>query len=171
MPGADTGLCMRPVRESASFKLGNALAARLLWALIAATAGFIAFGCSSTTANLEISAPSTVVAGAPFSVTVTAMAAGRTDTIFNSPVHFSSSDSAAILPPDYAFTAADAGSHTFNGITLMTAGSQSIKVTDNIARSLNATAKVMVTAATAERQSSAPYPRLAYLRREFDPEP
>lgn len=160
MCGTDTGLCMRPARESASFKLGNALAVRLLWALIPATPGLIALACSSTTAKLEISAPSTVVAGAPFSVTVTALAAGRTDTIFNSPIHFSSSDRAAILPPDYAFTAADAGSHTFNGVTLMTAGSQSIKVTDNIAPSLNATAKVMVTAATAESQSSAPHPAL-----------
>lgn len=170
MSGADTGLCMRPARESASFKLGDAPAARLLWALIAATAGFIACGCSSTTANLEISAPLTVVAGAPFSVTVSAMAAGRTDTIFNSPIHFSSSDSAAILPPDYAFTTADAGSHTFNGVTLMTAGSQSIKVTDNIAPSLNATAKVMVTTATTESQSSAPYLRWRGEGKDMVPE-
>jgi hypothetical protein len=128
----------------------NLRAARLLWALSAVMAGFGVLSCGSPVANLTISAPSSAVAGSPFSVTVTAMADGRRDTIFNSPVHFSSSDSAAVLPNKYAFTAADAGSHTFNNVILMTAGSQSIKVTDNIAPSLNATTNVTVTAATTD---------------------
>jgi len=115
-------------------------------------AGLGALSCSSPVANLTISAPASAVAGSPFSVTVTAMVDRRKDTIFNSPVHFSSSDSAAVLPIDYAFTAADAGSHTFANVILMTGGSQSIKVTDNIAPSLNATANVTVTAATTDGQ-------------------
>jgi hypothetical protein len=139
--------CFRLLGEAARVVLGKVLPARLLWTLSAATAGLVAFGCSSPTANLEISAPSNAVVGSPFSVTVTAMVDGRKNTIFSSPIHFSSSDSAAVLPADYAFTAADAGSHIFtNGVTLMTAGSQNITVTDNIAPSLNATANVTVTA-------------------------
>jgi hypothetical protein len=60
-------------------------------------------------------------------VTVTATINGKPDTIINSPVHFTSSDPAALLPSDYLFTRADAGSHTFtNGFTLMTQGNQTI---------------------------------------------
>jgi hypothetical protein len=139
--------------KSACLGLGNVLAARLLWALSAAMAGLVAFSCGSPAANLEISAPSSAIVGSPFTVTVSAMVDGRRDTIFNSPIHFTSSDSAAVLPADYAFTPADAGSHTFtNGVTLMTAGSQSIKATDNIASSITATANVTVTAGTTDRQ-------------------
>lgn len=107
-------------------------------------AGLGACSCGSPVANLTISAPLSVVAGSPFSITVTAMVDGRRDAIFDSPVHFSSSDGAAVLPIDYAFTAADEGSHTFGNVILMTAGTQSIKVTDNIAPSLNATTNVKV---------------------------
>jgi len=138
--------------KSARFGLGNVLAARLLWTVSAAMAGLVACGCGSPVAILEISAPSSVVAGSPFTVTVTAMASGRRDTIFNSPIHFTSSDSAAVLPPDYAFTAADAGSHTYtNAVILMTAGSQTIQATDPNAPSITATANVTVTAAPADR--------------------
>ena len=144
--------------KSARLRPVYVLAARLLWALSAAMAGFVAFGCGSPTANLEISAPSSAIVGSPFTITVTAMVGGGRDTIFNSPIHFTSSDSAAILPADYAFTVADAGSHTFSGVSLMTAGSQSITVTDNIAPSINATTSVTVTAATTDRQYAHPPP-------------
>jgi hypothetical protein len=132
---------------------GKTRGARLLLAFSAVIALLAAFGCGSPVANLEISAPSSAVAGSPFTVTVTAMVDGRRDTIFNSPIHFTSSDSAAVLPADYAFTAADAGSHTYtNGVTLMTAGSQTIKATDPNASSITATANVTVTAAATDRQ-------------------
>ncbi len=136
------------------------VAARLLWTLSAAMAGLVALSCGSPAANLEISAPSSAIVGSPFTVTVTAMVDGRRDTIFNSPIHFTSSDSAAVLPADYAFTTADAGSHAFtNGVTLMTAGSQSMTATDIIAPSITATGSVAVTAATTDRQFnvSAPF--------------
>jgi hypothetical protein len=138
--------------RSAGLGLGNTRGARL-WALSCAMALLVAFGCGSPVANLEISAPSNAITGTPLTVTVTAMVGGRRDTIFNSPIHFTSSDKAAILPYDYAFIAADAGSHTFiNGVTLMTAGSQTIKATDTIASSITATSNVTVTAATTDRQ-------------------
>lgn len=44
-------------------------------------------------------------------------------------VHFSSTDTAATLPTDYAFTAADAGSHAFSA-TFRSYGSQSVTATD-----------------------------------------
>lgn len=133
---------------------GNARVTRLLWALGIAVTGFITLSCGSPVAYFQMSAPASAVAGAPFSVTVTALVEGRRDTVYNTPVHFTSSDSAATLPIDYAFTAADAGSHTFTGIVLMTAGSQSITVTDVIAASITATANVTVTAADGHRANA-----------------
>ncbi len=109
------------------------------------------FGCGTPTANLVISAPSTAVAGSPFTVTVTAMAGGNRDTIINSPIQFSSSDSAAVLPIPYLFTASDAGSHTFtNGVTLMTAGRQSITAIVLGAPGINGTVTVTVSATPAK---------------------
>jgi hypothetical protein len=138
--------------RSARLGLGNSRGVRL-WASSAAMALLVAFGCGSPVAILEITAPSSAIAGSPFTVTVTAMVDGRRDTIFNSPIRFTSSDNAAVLPGFYIFTAADAGSHTYtNGVTLMTVGSQTIKATDPNASSITATANVTVTAATTDRQ-------------------
>lgn len=94
-------------------------------------------GCGGPTATLEIIAPSSSTVGTPISITVTAMAGSSRDTIFNSIVHFTSSDSLAVLPSDYEFTAADAGSHTFaNAVIFMSSGAQSIKATDTVAPSI-----------------------------------
>jgi hypothetical protein len=137
--------------KSVQAGLSNALTALRLRALSTAVAGLVAFGCGSTPASLEISTPSSAIAGSPFTVTVTAMVGKSRDRIFTSPIHFTSSDSAAVLPFDYMFTGADAGSHTFTGVTLMTPGSQSITATDIIASSITATANVPVSAATTLR--------------------
>ena len=58
-------------------------------------------------------------------------------------VHFTSSDGQAVLPPDYTFTAADQGKHTFQ-VTFKTAGSQSLTVADTVTSKLKATANVSV---------------------------
>ena len=108
----------------------NAGFARVCAALIASVAGFAALSCGSDHAILEISAPSNVVAGSPFTATVTAIYDGKRDTIIDGPIHFTSSDTAAVLPTLYVFTAADAGSHTFTGLLLMTPGSQTMTVSD-----------------------------------------
>ena len=101
--------------------------------------------CGTPVTLLVVSAPSNATGGVPFAVTVTAQADGNLDKIFNMDVHFSSSDNAASLPIDYTFTAADAGSHTFtNGITLMTAGKQTITATATFAHSITGTATVTV---------------------------
>lgn len=118
-----------------------------LLVLSAVMAGFMTSGCGTQHATLYITAPSTAVAGTPFTVTVTAMIANTRDRVINSPILFSSSDSNAVLPPFYGFTPNDAGSHTFtNGVTLMTPGSQSITATIKDASALTATANVTVTA-------------------------
>jgi hypothetical protein len=53
-------------------------------------------------------------------------------------VAFSSSDTAAALPANYTFTAADNGVHTFSA-TLITAGTQSLTATDTATSSLTGT--------------------------------
>jgi hypothetical protein len=87
-----------------------------------------------------ISTGSSQVAGSTFSVTVTAKDAyGETATGYIGKIHFSSSDSGSgvNLPSDYAFQPGDLGIHTFtNGITLVTAGTQSITATDTTTSSI-----------------------------------
>ncbi|MFL6444307.1 MAG: hypothetical protein ACJ713_10865 [Candidatus Sulfotelmatobacter sp.] len=86
-----------------------------------------ASGCGTRHATLTFMAPSTVMAGTPFTVTVTVMIGSERDTIINNRVHFTSSDPDASLPGDYYFTRADAGSHTWtNGFVLKTSGRQTI---------------------------------------------
>jgi hypothetical protein len=118
-----------------------------LRAASAVLAGLLALSCGSSHAILVVSAPATVVANSPFSVTVTAMYQGQRDTMINGPIHFTTTDAAAQLPTLYVFTAADAGSHTFTGLTLVTAGNQTITVSDYDATPIAGTANIVVTAA------------------------
>jgi hypothetical protein len=102
-------------------------------------------GCGTPHAVLNFTAPSAVVAGSHFSVTVTATIDGRRDTIINSYIHFTSSDPSAVLPPDYQFTPADAGSHTWtNAFALKTQGDQTISASIFDAAGINGTANVSV---------------------------
>jgi hypothetical protein len=76
------------------------------------------------------SSVSFTTAGTTLQVTVTAVdSAGQVVPGFTGTVHFTSTDGSAVLPADYTFTAADNGVHTFN-ITLKTAGTQTLTVTD-----------------------------------------
>jgi len=112
-----------PIRAKAN----RGLSVRYLRAELAAAAISVALGCATTHAALSFNAPSTVVAGTPFTVTVTVLYKGKPDTVINGRIHFTCSDSAAVLPPDYYFTPADAGSHTWTeGFTLSTPGTQTI---------------------------------------------
>jgi uncharacterized repeat protein (TIGR01451 family) len=58
-------------------------------------------------------------------------------------VHFTSSDSQAILPANYTFVAADAGSHQFS-FTLKTLGDQTISVVDTHSSGFTGTATINV---------------------------
>src|SRR5262249_21905522 len=84
------------------------------------------------TARFDVSASSSIVGGVSGSLTVPAREPlGNVDAWYGGPVHFTSSDGQAVLPADYTFTATDAGTHTFSGgVTLKTAGSQTVTATD-----------------------------------------
>jgi len=83
--------------------------------------------------------PSSTTAGNAGTISVTAFDAyGNTATGYTGTVHFASSDGKAVLPADYTFTTADAGSHTFS-VTLKTAGMQSISATDTATSSMTTT--------------------------------
>jgi hypothetical protein len=149
-------------RFSASFPhklahwgFGRVRAGRLLGVLGTAIAGFLTLSCGTPGhAILVINAPASVVAGSPFSATVTAMYEGRVDTAINGPIHFTSSDPAAVLPTLYVFTAADAGVHTFTGLLLNTPGNQSMTVSDYDATPIAGTVNIMVTPATGDEESA-----------------
>jgi hypothetical protein len=99
------------------------------------------------TTLLAIQAPASSTAGSSFNVTVRALDAFNNVTpAYTGTVQFSSGDAQATLPADYTFTPADAGSHTFS-VTLATAGSQSVNVTDGT-RSASAAVTVSPGAAT-----------------------
>jgi hypothetical protein len=60
---------------------------------------------------------------------------GNIATGYTGTVHFTSSDTQAVLPPDHTFTARDAGDYSFSA-TFNTAGTQSITVTDTTTASI-----------------------------------
>ena len=80
--------------------------------------------------------PSSATAGKSFSgIIVTAYASnGSVLTSYRGSVYFTSTDPKATLPytaqKEYTFSASDKGVHTFSGFNLVTAGSQTITVTD-----------------------------------------
>lgn len=94
---------------------------------------------------------STPAAGAgpalPFNGTLTIQSSVSPFTLtgYTGTVHFTSSDAQAILPADYTFLPADAGSHVFS-FTLKTLGDQTITVTDTHSAGFTGTATINVNA-------------------------
>jgi hypothetical protein len=100
-------------------------------------------------AGFSVSAPTSVTAGVAFSMTVKAVDAyGNLVTGYAGTVHFTSSDTQAVLPANYTYTASDAGKHVFSA-TLKTAGNQSITATDTVTTSLSGSQTITVSAAAA----------------------
>ena len=96
-------------------------------------------------ASFKVQAGTYTAAGETFYFAMTALdSSGNTVTTYAGTVHFSSSDPAASLPPDYTFTAADQGTHEFY-ITLNTPGGQTVTVTDTSNTLLTATITRTVT--------------------------
>jgi len=93
---------------------------------------------SSASMSLVVTVPTPYVAGVPHSVTVQAKdGTGARATGYRGVVHFTSSDTSAVLPANYQFTAADKGIHTFSvGLTLKMAGSQWVRASDTVATSV-----------------------------------
>src|SRR5262249_47387100 len=82
--------------------------------------------------HFVLSAPDSVLAGRPFPVMVTAFdAQGQVAKGYTGTVTFSSSDPyPGVLPADYTFTSSDNGTHTFAGLSLFTARTQTLTVRD-----------------------------------------
>jgi hypothetical protein len=102
--------------------------------------------------HLKVTGPTAGTAGAPFSITVTAQDAfNNTVTTYTGRVHFTSTDPQAVLPPDYTFTSANKGVHTFSkAVTLKTAGPQSDSAADTVTTTVSGRARVTVAAAQAQ---------------------
>lgn len=82
------------------------------------------------TAGFTLGGPVTTVAGASIQLTATAVDGfGNTVTGYAGTVQLSSTDPDAVLPPDYTFRAADAGTHVFTA-GLQRVGSQTVTVAD-----------------------------------------
>jgi sugar lactone lactonase YvrE len=91
--------------------------------------------------SASLTLPQNVTAGDNQSVTVTVT---NPASAYTGTLHFTSSDPKAVPPPDYTFTTADNGSHTFSGIQFRTAGIQSLTMTDTVKASITASASTMV---------------------------
>jgi photosystem II stability/assembly factor-like uncharacterized protein len=105
---------------------------------------------STGAALLLLEAPPAATAGQPFAVTVTVLDAfGNANEGYRGTVRFSSTDGLATLPANYTFTAADAGAHTFPGVTFRSAGTRTLIVTDTANGSIKASAPVAVGPAAA----------------------
>jgi parallel beta-helix repeat protein len=103
---------------------------------------------SPQVASLQLGGPASASAGDMFTFMVTAQDAhGKTASGYTGTVHFTSSDSQAVLPANYAFTSTDKGVHTFSA-TLKTAGSQTVTATDTVTASITGSAAVSINAAT-----------------------
>ena len=103
--------------------------------------------------HFVVMAPASVAAGMAFDITVLAMDPyGNVDTQYRGTIHFTSTDSGpgVVLPADYTFRPGDAGMVTFTGgVTLMTAGAQTITVTDVDTGLLTGSATVTVSSGPA----------------------
>ena len=74
---------------------------------------------------------------------------GNVITNFNDTIHFSSGDSLAVLPDDYTFQADDHGWHAFTGVSLRTAGVQTVTVASTSDASIEGSRTVLVMPAPA----------------------
>jgi hypothetical protein len=106
-------------------------------------------GQRNAATHFQVIAPSSVAAGAMFTITVNALTAGnQLDCNYTGTVRFTSSDPSAVLPAAYTFTLADGGTHTFT-VTLNTSGTQTITATDKAHNSIKGKATITVTSGAA----------------------
>jgi len=96
--------------------------------------------------HFTLTTPSTAAAGQPTTVTVTAVDRfGDTATGYTGMVHFTSSDTQALLPADAALVS---GTGVFSA-TFVTAGSQTLTTTDTVARTITGTSPAIAVSPTA----------------------
>jgi autotransporter-associated beta strand protein len=104
----------------------------------------------AATSKFVLAAPPSTIAGSSFLFSVTAEDAfGNITNTYTGTVHLTTSDPKGNFnPPNYTFTAADQGVHTFQA-TLDTAGSQTLTATDTGNSSLTGMTSILVNAANA----------------------
>jgi uncharacterized delta-60 repeat protein len=131
LPGTEgAGLAIYPASGTATADAGKIVAAGSHVARFLPTA-------PPSAPSFLVTGPASTTAGAPFAFTVTATDAnGNALTGYAGTVDFGSIDPQAVLPPNYTFTAADQGVHTFTA-TLKTAALQALFVADTMTPSIN----------------------------------
>jgi hypothetical protein len=136
----------------------------------AASASATTPAAPTTLDHFTVAAPTSSVAGSAYSITLTAKdSSGNTMTGYRGTVGFTTGDSQGIMPANYTFTTSDDGTHTFtNGVTLKTAGSQTVRVADG---SITNTASVTVSPANADHLSFATQPANATAGSPFGQQP
>ena len=107
---------------------------------------------SPATPQLVVSAPPGTTAGSPFQITVSAMdSSGQVVAGYTGTVTFTASDPfPGVLPANYTFTSDDQGRHSFDGVTLFTAGAQTLTAQDTAVSTVMGSATVVVAAAPAD---------------------
>lgn len=101
--------------------------------------------------HFSISTTASTTAGGSFTVTVTALdSSNHVVTGYTGNVHFSSTDTNGVLPANYTFTTTDKGVHTF-AVSLRTAGTQTLNVTDTSNGSLFGSSVLTVNPGAASR--------------------
>ena len=99
--------------------------------------------------HLNAKAPLSWTSGQPFAITITARDEFENKAgTYRGTLHFTSSSVQVDLPADYTYTAADDGSHTFTGIVLRAAGTQTVTALD-AENGLTASATVTIEAGAA----------------------
>jgi hypothetical protein len=106
----------------------------------------VLLGKRNAATHLQIIAPASHNVGGQFNITVNALTAGgQIDDLYTGTIHFTSSDSSALLPADYTFTNSVLGSQSFT-VSLRTPGTQTITVTDTAHSTITGTATITVNA-------------------------
>jgi hypothetical protein len=115
-------------------------------ALLSTIPGAVHSRAAGPVSHFVVSAPAMSTAGSALTITVTALDMnGMVVTGYTGTVHIVASDSQATVPADYAFISGDQGVHTFtNGVTLRTAGTDEITVTDTSNSNITGSAIVNV---------------------------
>ncbi|HEY6784215.1 MAG TPA: Ig-like domain-containing protein, partial [Gemmatimonadales bacterium] len=125
---------------------------------------------SSGATALVAQIASSATAGQPLSLVLRALdGLGNVATSYRGSVHLTSTDSQALLPGDYTFTATDAGEHSFvNGIIFRTAGVQALSATDGTLSASQAGIAVSAGAAAQLILSGIPSPIAAGATTSFN---
>jgi uncharacterized repeat protein (TIGR01451 family) len=135
------------------------IATDTMTATITGTSGTITVTSTAAT-HFSVTAPASATAGTAFNVTVTALTASNTTaTGYTGTVHFTSSDTQAVLPADSTLTN---GTGTFS-VTLKTVGAQTITATDTVTPTITGSATVTVTTTAPTLKSIAVTPSTATI--------